>query len=108
MPKIVISDTSTLIVFQKIEELNLLHKVYGQLITTPEIAQKYGDSLPHWIKIESVKDKKYQKFVETLVDLGEASAIALARCFVASRRSKSQKTCNKIGFKGHWCISCYK
>lgn len=34
MPKIVISDTSTLILFQKINEFNLLQKVYGELITT--------------------------------------------------------------------------
>jgi predicted nucleic acid-binding protein len=36
-----ISDTSTLILFHKIEEFNLLQKVYGELITTPEIAEYY-------------------------------------------------------------------
>ncbi len=78
MPKIVISDTSTLILFQKIDELSLLQKVYGDLITTPEIAGEYGEELPYWIKIQSVSDKKYQDFLETQVDYGEASAIALA------------------------------
>lgn len=78
MPKIVISDTSTLILFQKIDEFNLLQKVYGELITTPEIALEFGDVLPNWIKIKEVSDKKYQYFLETQVDLGEASAIALA------------------------------
>ena len=79
MPRVVISDTSTLILFQKIEELDLLQKVYGELITTPEIAKEYGDKLPEWIKIESVSDVKYQEFIETQVDWGEASAIALAK-----------------------------
>ena len=78
MPKIVISDTSTLILFHKIEEFSLLQKVYGELITTPEIAEEFGDVLPDWIKIQSVSDKKYQNFLETQVDYGEASAIALA------------------------------
>ena len=78
MPNIIISDTSTLILFHKIEHLNLLEKVYGQLITTPEIADEFGEELPKWIKIHSVTDKKYQEFLETQVDLGEASAIALA------------------------------
>jgi len=78
MPKIVISDTSTLIVFHKIEEFNLLQKVYGELITTPEIAEEFGEVLPDWIKIQTVSDKKYQNFLETQVDYGEASAIALA------------------------------
>ena len=79
MRKIVISDTSTLILFQKIEQFDLLKKVYGELITTPEIAEEYGDKLPDWIKTESVSDKKYQEFLETQVDVGEASAIALAK-----------------------------
>ena len=78
MPKIVISDTSTLILFHKIEEFSLLQKVYGELITTPEIAEEFGEILPDWIKIQSVSDKKYQDFLETQVDYGEASAIALA------------------------------
>lgn len=66
MPKIVISDTSTLILFQKIEQFDLLKKLYGEVITTPEIAEEYGEILPDWIKIESVSDKKYQEFLETL------------------------------------------
>lgn len=37
MPKIVISDASTLILFDKIDEFNLLQKVYGKLLTTPEL-----------------------------------------------------------------------
>jgi predicted nucleic acid-binding protein len=78
MPKIVISDTSTLILFHKIDELNLLQKVYGELITTPEIAEEFGEELPGWIIIQAVSDKKYQDFLETQIDYGEASAIALA------------------------------
>jgi predicted nucleic acid-binding protein len=78
MRKIVISDTSTLILFQKIDEFSLLHRVYGELITTPEIAEEFGEKLPDWIKIQKVSDKKYQEFLETQVDSGEASAIALA------------------------------
>ncbi len=78
MPKIIISDTSTLILFHKIGEFNLLQKVYVELMTTPEIAEEFGEELPDWIKIQEVSDKKYQKFLETQVDYGEASAIALA------------------------------
>jgi predicted nucleic acid-binding protein len=52
MPKIVISDTSTLILLQKIDEFNLLRKVYSELITTPEIAEEFGEKLPDWIKIQ--------------------------------------------------------
>ncbi|MGD9931735.1 MAG: DUF3368 domain-containing protein [Mangrovibacterium sp.] len=81
MPKTVISDTSTLILFHKIDEFILLQKVYGELITTPEIAKEFGEVLPDWIKIQSAADKKYQDFLYTQVDYGEASAIALASEF---------------------------
>ena len=79
MPDIVISDTSCLIVFHKIGELDLLEKVYNNIITTPEVAEEFSEQLPDWVKIERVSDKKYQKFLETQVDVGEASAIALAK-----------------------------
>ena len=81
MRRVVVSDTSTLILFHKINEFDILVKVYGQLITTPEIAEEFGENLPSWIAIESVKDKKYQKFLETQIDRGEASALALAAEF---------------------------
>ena len=55
--------------------------MYGELTTTPEIADEFGEDLPDWIKIQSVSDKKYQNFLETQLDCGEASAIALASEF---------------------------
>ena len=103
MPKVVISDTSTLILFQKIEYLDLLKQVYGELITTPEIAKEYGDVLPDWIKIESVVDKKYQEFLETQIDGGEASAIALAQEYedvlLLLDDLKARKLALKLNFK---------
>ena len=103
MPKIVISDTSTLILFQKIDEFNLLRKIYGELLTTPEIAEEYGDKLPDWIKIQPVTDKKYQDFLETQVDIGEASAIALASEFqdvlLLLDDLKARKLASRLKFK---------
>lgn len=79
MLSIVISDTSSLILLSKIEEIELLNRLYDSIITTPEIASEFGEPLPDWISIRPVKDKKYQDFIETQVDLGEASAIALGK-----------------------------
>ncbi len=81
MHKVVICDTSILIIFDKINELELLQQVYRELITTPEIAEEYGKQLPNWIRVQSVSDLKYQRFLETQLDRGEASAIALATEF---------------------------
>lgn len=79
MPKIVISDASCLIFLNNIGELDLLQKVYMSVSTTPEVAKEFMDELPPWVKIESVKDKQYQEFLETQLDRGESSAIALAK-----------------------------
>jgi len=78
MPKVVISDTSCLILFQNINELQILKAVYGNIYTTPEVLAEYGSALPKWITIKKVQDKKYQQLLETQIDKGEASAIALA------------------------------
>lgn len=103
MPKVVISDTSTLILFQKIEQLELLKKLYIELLTTPEIAEEYGEILPNWIKVESVADRKYQEFLETQVDSGEASAIALAKEYddvlLLIDDMKARKLANKLNLK---------
>jgi len=103
MPKVIISDTSTLILFHKIDEFNLLQNVYGELITTPEVANEFGEQLPEWIKIQSVSDKKYQIFLETQIDCGEASAIALASEFedvlLLLDDLKARKLATQLNFK---------
>lgn len=78
MPNVVISDASCLIVLSKIGKLDLLYLLYGQVYITPEIEQEFGEDLPSWMIVETVQDKACQKPLETRLDVGEASAIALA------------------------------
>jgi predicted nucleic acid-binding protein len=78
MPKTIISDTSCFIILTNIGELDLLQKVYGQITTTPEIAEEFGETLPEWVEILSVTDKYRQQILEMQIDKGESSAIALA------------------------------
>ncbi|MGZ3755968.1 MAG: DUF3368 domain-containing protein [Mucilaginibacter sp.] len=75
---IVITDTSCLILLDKIEALFVLRILFSQIITTIEIAQEFGQPLPEWIQIKSVIDKDLQYSFSEKVDPGEASAIALA------------------------------
>lgn len=77
MPKTIISDTSCLIILTNIKELDLLHKVYGEIITTQEVVDEFGEALPDWIKIESPTNKLLQQTLELQLDKGELSAIAL-------------------------------
>jgi predicted nucleic acid-binding protein len=78
MPKTIISDTSCFIVLTNIGELDLLHKVYGSIVTTIDIAIEFGEPLPDWVVIEKVTDKYRQQLLEMQIDKGESSAIALA------------------------------
>lgn len=77
-PKVVITDTSCLIVFNKIERLELLQLVYGEVTITSEVESEYGETLPAWVRVENVSNQKQQKFLERELDTGEASSIALA------------------------------
>ena len=58
--------------------MDLLESVYGQIVTTVEIANEFGETLPSWVEIVSVKDKIRQQLLEMQIDKGESSAIALA------------------------------
>ena len=76
--KPIISDASCFIALANIGELDILQLVYGQIVTTPEIAKEFGEDLPDWVEIISVSNKERQEIFEEKIDKGEASAIALA------------------------------
>lgn len=75
---IIITDTSCLITLDKINAFDVLQKSFKNITTTTEIQQEFGSELPAWIEIRSVQDTTLQEVFTETVDLGEASAIALA------------------------------
>lgn len=78
MSKTIISDTSCIILLDKIGELDILKKLFGTIVTTSEIQKEFGKSLPSYFLIQQPKDQNYRLVIEAFVDKGEASAIALA------------------------------
>lgn len=76
--RVVIADTSCLIVLSKLEILDILNKSYSTIVVTEDIAAEFGEPLPEWIQIEEVPNKNYQLLLEATLDRGESSAIALA------------------------------
>jgi predicted nucleic acid-binding protein len=78
MPKVIISDTTCLIILSKIGELDLLRQLYQTVTITQEILLEYGEHIPVWINVEQAKDNYRQLLLEMQIDKGEASAIALA------------------------------
>ena len=75
---IIISDTSCLIILDKIDEFELLMKMGRKVFVTPIILKEFGKSLPDWISVVSPKNSYYQQILEMDLDEGEASAIALS------------------------------
>lgn len=78
MRELVISDTSCLILLQKMGETDLLKKCFSLVLTTPEVAIEYGQPLPEWIEIRSTRNQNLQAILEEKLGGGESSAIALA------------------------------
>ena len=110
MPKTIISDTSCFIILSKIGELELLHRVYGQITTTIDIATEFGEALPEWVEIVEVKDKPKQLLLELQIDKGESSAIALAlenpESIIILDDIKARRVAAKLGitYTGTICI----
>jgi len=103
MQKIIISDTSCLILLHKIGELNLLYVLFGEVIITSVIASEFGQPLPTWIKVADAGNKKYQTLLSATIDKGEASAIALAveqtDCLLILDDNKARKLATELGLK---------
>jgi predicted nucleic acid-binding protein len=103
MPKTYIVDTSCLITLDKIGKLNFLRELYGTVLTTPEVVQEYNSIIPEWLIVQVVVDKNYQKILETSIDKGESSVIALGLSIPDSilvlDDLKARKYANRIGFE---------
>ena len=103
MQKVIISDTSCLIILDKIGELQLLNKLFGQIIITQEIAKEFKKELPDWFTIVEQTNKIYQKILEASLDKGEASAIAYAleqdNCLLIIDDYKGRKYAEQLGIK---------
>jgi predicted nucleic acid-binding protein len=104
MPKkIIISDTSSLIALTNIGELELLKKVYEEVVITPEIGEEYGLETPNWIRIEKIEDIQKFKLLNLELDKGESSGITLAleneSSLLIIDEKKGRRIAKKLGIK---------
>jgi predicted nucleic acid-binding protein len=77
MPSVIVSDTSCLILFYKIEELDLLKKLFGRLHITDTVFKEFNQPIPDWIEVVELKTDVH-KGLSGYLDAGEATSIALA------------------------------
>ncbi len=103
MREILISDTSALIILQKIEQLKLLNLLFDEVFVTTIVKEEFGLDLPNWIKVENPKEKLNTKLLEINLDLGEASSISLAlekeNPILLIDEKKGRRIAQKLGFK---------
>jgi len=77
MEKIIITDTTCLILLTKLGVLDVLHSLFINVTVTPEIQREFGEVLPSWVIVEPVANLQQFSMLRLMVDEGEASAIAL-------------------------------
>lgn len=77
MPGVIVSDSSCLILFHKIGEIDLLHKVFGRIHITDTVFKEFNQPVPNWIKIVQLQTDIHGGLFGYL-DAGDASSIALA------------------------------
>ncbi|MFM2285306.1 MAG: hypothetical protein RLZZ543_803 [Bacteroidota bacterium] len=79
MQTLIISDTTCLVILDKIGAFAILHKLFQKITITSLIAQEFKKPLPHWISINDPLNSAYLEDISKIVDPGEASAIALSK-----------------------------
>ena len=77
MPSVIVSDTSCLILFYKIGELDLLKKLFGKLHITDTVLKEFNQKIPDRIEVVELTTE-LQKGLSSYLDKGEATAISLA------------------------------
>lgn len=101
MPGIIVSDTSCLILLDKLGRIGLLKSLFGNITVTKTVADEFGNVLPEFVEIENPKNKNYQKILESFLDPGEASAMALAlekeECLLIIDEFKGRREAKQLG-----------
>ena len=103
MPELIICNTSCLILFDKINKLELLKRCYSNIYVTTEIAEEFGKALPNWIKIKEAENKALQQILTQILGKGESSAIELTfdlpGTLVALDDLKARKVAKSLNLK---------
>lgn len=81
--RVIIADTSCLILYDKLGRWDILQQTFEDLRVTEEVAQEFGE-LPAWIKVETMPDRSQYRQLLNELGAGEASSIALALSFESS------------------------
>jgi predicted nucleic acid-binding protein len=78
--EVIISDSSTLIALNLINDLDLLKKMYGKITITKDVDQEFHHDKPDWIEVKEVTNRQEIERIkrEKRIHTGESSSIVLA------------------------------
>ena len=102
---LIISDTSSLILLDKIDEIDLLRQVFDQVYIRTVVVREFGNTLPEWIIVQDCSDPTRERKLALIMDEGEASVLALATeladCYVLLDDNKARRYARAIEQK-YW------
>jgi predicted nucleic acid-binding protein len=97
---VVISDTSCLIVLNKLDQLDLLRQLYGSVLITSIVRSEFGAPLPDWFNVVIPPETELYQELKQQLDAGEASSIALAKtiqdCLLIVDEAKGRKVASQL------------
>lgn len=100
MQKIIVADTSCLILYYKIGEIELLRKLFGNILITETVAKEFNSPIPPWIHIKNPVSN-LQRVLQEKLDPGEATSISLAaeleESLLIIDESKGRKMARTLG-----------
>lgn len=97
---LVVSDTSSIILLDKIGEIDILRQSFARVYATSVVAREFGILLPEWMTVQDAADKVRQAKLDAIMDAGEASVLALAAeigdCYVLVDDNKARRYAESI------------
>lgn len=73
----VVVDSTCLIALERIDQLDILPRLFPDIVVPPTVAQEFGSS-PPWLTVRAVSNQFSAAALQTQLHRGEAEAITLA------------------------------
>ncbi len=101
MNEAVVADSTCLIGLERVGKLDVLPALFVSVMIPPEVGREFGGKFA-WLKIENLKSNLLATALQTVVDVGEAEAIALAsekNCLLISDDKQARAAAKRLGVK---------
>lgn len=99
----IIVDTSTLIALDKLGLIHILKDLYSAVNVPEAVLLEFGQDLPHWFQVQSVKQVALLTLMSDKLGDGESEVIAIGieknNCVVVLDDLKARNTARKLGLR---------